>query len=167
MSGFGATVAGVRASRLLQLLLLLQARGRMTAPQLAEELEVSVRTVYRDLEALSAAGVPVYTETGRHGGAQLVDGWRTRLTGLTGEEAGSLPLLGMPGAAAELGLGTVLAATQLKVLAALPPELRSRASRVQERFHLDAPSWFRQPDDVPALAALAEAAWADRRVEVR
>jgi predicted DNA-binding transcriptional regulator YafY len=157
----------VRASRLLQLLLLLQARGRMTAPQLAEELEVSVRTVYRDLEALSAAGVPVYTETGRYGGAQLVDGWRTRLTGLTTEEADSLPLLGMPGAAAELGLGTVLAATQLKVLAALPPELRSRAARVQERFHLDAPGWFHRGEAVPHLATVAEAVWDDRRLALR
>ncbi len=167
MSGFVASVVVVRASRLLQVLLLLQARGRMTAPQLAEELEVSVRTVYRDLEALSAAGVPVYSEPGRHGGAQLIDGWRTRLTGLTGEEADTLPLLGMPAAAAELGLGAVLAAAQVKVLAALPPELRSRASRVAERFHVDAPGWFHRDEEVPCLAALAEAMWDDRRVTVR
>jgi len=158
----------MRASRLLQLLLLLQARGGMSAPQLAEELEVSVRTVYRDLEALSAAGVPVYTETGRNGGARLVDGWRTRLTGLTGEEADTLPLLGMPGAAAaELGLGSVLAATQLKLLAALPPELRSRASRVAERFLLDAPGWFHRDEGSPHLANVAQAVWDDRRVRMR
>jgi predicted DNA-binding transcriptional regulator YafY len=123
--------------------------------------------VYRDLEALGAAGVPVYTETGRYGGARLVDGWRTRLTGLTTEEADSLPLLGMPGAAAELGLGTVLAATQLKVLAALPPELRSRAARVQERFHLDAPGWFHRGEGVPHLATVAEAVWSDHRLAIR
>jgi predicted DNA-binding transcriptional regulator YafY len=126
-----------------------------------------VRTVYRDLEALSAAGVPVYSEPGRHGGAQLVDGWRTRLTGLTGAEADTLPLLGMPTAAAELGLGTVLAATQAKVLAALPPELRSRAARVAERFHLDAPGWFHRGEQVPCLADLAAAMWDDRRVTIR
>lgn len=157
----------MRASRLLQLLLLLQARGPMSAPQLAAELEVSVRTVYRDLEALGAAGVPVYSETGRNGGARLVDGWRTRLTGLTGEEAESLPLLGMPAAAAELGLGSVLAATELKVLAALPPELRSRARRVAERFHLDVGGWFHRHEPVPHLAAVAEAVWDDRRVRLR
>jgi predicted DNA-binding transcriptional regulator YafY len=156
----------VRASRLLQLLLLLQARGPMSAPQLAEELEVSVRTVYRDLEALGAAGVPVYSETGRHGGARLVDGWRTRLNGLTGEEADSLPLLGMPEAAAELGLGSVLAAAELKVLAALPPELRSRARRVAERFHLDVGGWFHRNEPVPHLAAIAEAVWDDRRLRI-
>ena len=139
----------------------------MSAPRLAEELEVSVRTVYRDLDALAAAGVPVYSETGRNGGARLVDGWRTRLTGLTGEEADTLPLLGMPAAAAELGLGSVLAATELKVLAALPPELRSRARRVAERFHLDAPGWFHRDEQVPHLAAVAEAVWDDRRVRIR
>jgi predicted DNA-binding transcriptional regulator YafY len=138
----------------------------MTAPALATELEVSVRTVYRDLEALSAAGVPVYSEPGRAGGARLVDGYRTRLTGLTTDEADAVLLSGLPGAAADLGLGTVLAAAQLKVLAALPPELRGRARRVAERFHLDAPSWFRRPEDTPALAEVADALWSDHRLDL-
>ncbi|MGH9136016.1 MAG: helix-turn-helix transcriptional regulator [Acidimicrobiales bacterium] len=157
----------MRASRLLSLLMLLQSRGRMTASELASELEVSVRTIYRDLEALSAAGVPVYAEPGRYGGCQLVDGWRTRLTGLTTDEAESLFLAGAPAAASELGLGTVLAAAQLKVLAALPPELRGRAVRVRQRFHLDAPGWFKRDEEVPHLASVAEAVWGDRRVELR
>jgi predicted DNA-binding transcriptional regulator YafY len=157
----------VRAARLVQLLLLLQTRGQVSAPELARELEVSVRTVYRDLEALSAAGVPVYSEPGRHGGARLVDGYRTRLTGLTTDEADAVLLTGLPDAAAELGLGTVLAAAQLKVLAALPPELRSRATRVRERFHLDAPGWFRRTEELPHLEAVAEALWDDRVVVVR
>lgn len=138
----------------------------MTAAALAEELEVSVRTIYRDLEALGAAGVPVYAEPGRNGGCRLVDGYRTRLTGLTEKEADALFLAGLPDAVGDLDLGTVLAAAQLKVLAALPPELRSRATRVRERFHLDAPGWFQVTDEVPRLAALAEAAWDDARVRI-
>ena len=157
----------MRASRLLSILLMLQTRGQLTAGQLADELEVSIRTVYRDIEALSEAGVPVYTERGPHGGIRLVDGYRTRLTGLTADEAESLFLSGLPGTAAELGLGTVVAAARLKVLAALPPELRSRASRIGQRFHLDAPGWFHTPEAAPQLQALATAVWEDRIVRIR
>ncbi|MFJ1933333.1 helix-turn-helix transcriptional regulator [Kitasatospora sp. NPDC088160] len=157
----------MRASRLISLLLLLQNRGRMTAQQLADELEVSVRTVYRDLEALGAAGIPLFGEAGHGGGYRLLDGYRTRLTGLTADESQALFLAGLPGPAAELGLGEVLAAAQLKLRAALPAELRERAGLIQERFHLDAPGWYGDVDETPHLAAVAAALWDRRRVWVR
>ncbi|MEV0219731.1 YafY family protein [Streptomyces sp. NPDC050704] len=159
----------MKSARLVSILLLLQTRGRMTAADLAEELEVSVRTVYRDVEALSAAGVPLYGDAGHAGGYRLLDGYRTRLTGLTAGEAEALFLAGAPGPAAELGLGPVLAAAQLKVRAALPRELREHADRVSGRFHLDAPGWYADADSggAPYLPAVADAVWNSRVLHVR
>ncbi|MEV6117775.1 WYL domain-containing protein [Streptomyces sp. NPDC052109] len=157
----------MRASRLLSALLLLQTRGRMTALQLAEELEVSVRTVYRDMESLAAAGVPLYGDPGHDGGYRLIDGFRTRLTGLTREEAEALTLAGLPGPAADLGLGTVLATAQLKLTAALPAELRDRAGEIRRRFHLDTSAWYAEADATPHLATVTEAVWRQRRIRVR
>ncbi|MFC9816260.1 helix-turn-helix transcriptional regulator [Streptomyces virginiae] len=153
----------MRADRLLSLLLLLQNRGRMTAPELAAELEVSVRTVYRDIDALGASGVPVLADRGPAGGYRLADGYRTRLTGLTDTQAGSLFLAGAPGPAQDLGLGADLAAARLKLQAALPTQLAGRARQIQDRFHLDATAWFRDADPVPHLARIAQAVW-DQRV---
>jgi predicted DNA-binding transcriptional regulator YafY len=128
---------------------------------------VSVRTIHRDVDALSASGVPIYADRGPHGGIRLVDGYRTRLTGMTADEAEALFLSGLPGPAAELGLGTVVAAARLKVLASLPVELRARASRLVERFHLDAAAWYHADEPVPLLAPLSEAVWESQRIQIR
>jgi len=149
----------------LRLVLLLQTRGRMTAEQLATELEVSVRTIYRDVDALSSAGFPVYSERGIGGGCQLVDGYRTSLTGLSPLEAQALAFAALPGTAAELGMGALAAAAHLKVLTAVSPEARDTITTVQKCFHLDPRGWFRaeQPEH-PHLPALARAVWEGRQV---
>jgi predicted DNA-binding transcriptional regulator YafY len=147
-------------------MMLLQARRRMTARELATELEVSLRTVYRDVDALAAAGVPVYAEHGRTGGYQLVDGYRTRLTGLTEDEAQSLFMVGLPGPAEALGLSAEVASAERKLLAALGPDQRLRAGRLRDRFHLDLPSWYARPIPEPHLGAIAEAVLNDRVIDV-
>ncbi|MFK0113810.1 helix-turn-helix transcriptional regulator [Streptomyces sp. NPDC091217] len=157
----------MRASRLLSVLLLLQTRGRMTARQLADELEVSVRTVYRDMQSLAAAGVPLYSDPGHDGGYRLVDGFRTRLTGLTGQEAEALALAGLPGPAADLGLGAVLAAAQLKLTAALPDQLRDRTGEIRQRFHLDTAGWYAETDPTPHLTAVTDAVWRQALIRIR
>ncbi|MGW0809652.1 helix-turn-helix transcriptional regulator [Nonomuraea sp. NPDC002799] len=155
----------MRASRLMSLVLLLQGRGGMTAAELAKELEVSERTVHRDVLALSEAGVPVYADRGRGGGYRLLDGYRTRLTGLDRAEAEALFLSGVPAALREMGLQDVAATARLKAAAALSPALRDAPSLAAQRFHLDAPGWFAGDDPPPgALAPLARAVWSDRRV---
>lgn len=138
----------------------------MTADELAEELEVSPRTIYRDIDALSAAGIPVYADRGPTGGYQLVDGYRTRLTGFTTDEAQSLFLAGLPGPAEELGLKSFAAAAQLKVLAALPTELRAKAEQIRQRFHLDTPTWFRGDEPTAHLATIADAVWEQHRLRL-
>jgi predicted DNA-binding transcriptional regulator YafY len=157
----------MRASRLVSLLLLLQARGRLTAAQLAEQLEVSERTIYRDLADLGAAGVPVYGERGEGGGYQLLDGYRTNLTGLTPDEAGALLLTGAAAPAAQLGLGSLLAATRLKLLAAVPADLREVATRAEARFLLDPSAWVHaRPPDQRHLQSVANAVWRDRQLRL-
>ncbi|WP_217252656.1 YafY family protein [Streptomyces sp. AC602_WCS936] len=157
----------MRAARLIKMVLLLQSRPTMTAAELARELEVSERTVTRDAQALSEAGVPVYAERGRAGGYRLIGGYRTRLTGLARGEAEALFLSGVPGALREMGLEDAASAARLKVSAALLPSLRDASRTAAQRFHLDAPNWFREPETPELLPAVAEAVWDDRRITAR
>lgn len=154
----------MRASRLVELLLHLQVRGQLSTADLAARLEVSERTVARDVEALASSGVPVRSVRGPHGGYRLDGGYRTRLTGLAGDEAGVLAFLGLGSAAADLGLDGDLDLARTKVWAALTGEAREQAQRSAERFHLDPVRWYGTPEPAPLLPDLAAAVWADRQV---
>ncbi|TXS42643.1 helix-turn-helix transcriptional regulator [Streptomyces sp. OR43] len=152
----------MRAARLIRMVLLLQSRPAMTAAELAHELQVSERTVTRDAQALSEAGIPVYAERGRAGGYRLVGGYRTGLTGLARDEAEALFLSGLPSALREMGLADAASAARLKVSAALLPSLRDASAGAARRFHLDAPGWYQEPVTPELLPAVAEAVWDDR-----
>ena len=147
----------MRASRLLSILILLQLRQRLTAEALAEEFEVSVRTIYRDIDELSAAGIPVYGDRGPGGGFQLLDGYRTRLTGLASDEAEAMFMIGMPGPATALGLGIAATSAGRKLMAALPAASGKDADRISARFHLDTVDWYRAAELVPHLPAITRA----------
>jgi predicted DNA-binding transcriptional regulator YafY len=157
----------MRADRLLSILMLLQARGRMTAGQLAAELEVSLRTIYRDIDALCMSGVPVYSDRGRDGGYALLDSYRTSLTGLNENEVRALFMLSIPSPLRDLGVGGELEAALRKLAAALPASRREDERRVRERFYLDASWWFQGSEPVPHLATVHQAVWQDRWLEVR
>ncbi|MFB7917579.1 helix-turn-helix transcriptional regulator [Streptomyces sp. NPDC056061] len=157
----------MRAARLIKMVLLLQSRPVMTAAELAHELEVSERTVTRDAQALSEAGVPVYADRGRAGGYRLIGGYRTRLTGLARTEAEALFLSGLPSALREMGLEDAASAARLKVSAALLPSLRNASDSAARRFHLDAPGWYQEPVTPELLPVVAEAVWDDRMVRAR
>ena len=159
--------AKMLASRLLSILMLLQVRGSVSAPALAKEFEVSTRTIFRDIDQLSAAGVPVYAERGRAGGFKLLDGYRTKLTGMSQPEAEALLLAGLPGPAAELGLADLLATARLKLLAALPAGIQAGAERIAARFHLDPTGWFRETERPSFLPEIAQAVWNERYLRIR
>ena len=156
----------MRADRLLSILMTLQLRLRTTAGELAKQLEVSERTIYRDIEALEGAGVPIVTERGRSGGLGLVGGYQTKLTGLSSQEAEALPFAEIGVAASALGLHAAAEAARLKVFAALPASGRERALRASERFHLDPAEWYQRPATPACLKPLASAVWADQAVAI-
>lgn len=157
----------MRASRLVSIVLLLQSRGRMRAAELAAALEVTPRTIYRDIESLSVAGVPVVGEPGNHGGYHLLEGYRTRLTGLSTDEARSLFLTGAPAAAMALGIDQQATAAQRKLLAAITPAARDRAEHARQRVYLDPTPWGGTGSPEPWLPQLYEATWSDIAIRIR
>nr|WP_180218365.1 YafY family protein [Streptomyces albus] len=152
---------------MLAILLLLQTRGRVPADELARELEVSARTIYRDVEALSSAGVPVYAERGRHGGISLLPGYRTDVTGLTEDEARALFVLAAQGAHTALGLDSALGSALRKVMAALPAPHRPAAELTSRRILVDPDRWLSGPPSDVQLDVLHTAVLADRRLRIR
>ncbi|MBO0781538.1 MAG: YafY family transcriptional regulator [Ktedonobacteraceae bacterium] len=156
----------MRADRLLSILMLLQAKGRMTAHDLADQLEVSERTIYRDLEALGMAGIPIYTERGPGGGCSLFDGYQTRLNGLCEDEVRALSLLHIAGPLADLGLAHALEDALLKLNATLSPPLREQAEQTRQRVHLDASWWHHSEDVSSCLPIIQQALWQDYRLDL-
>lgn len=157
----------MRADRLLNLLLLLQNRGKMSSRQLAELLEVSERTIVRDIEALSAAGIPVYAERGSRGGWVLADSYRTNLTGMRPEEIVSLLLANHNELLKDLGIQGDFQAAYQKLLAAAPAPIRQDAELIRERLHIDGAGWHASEEAFPWLSAVQEAVWAQRKLRIR
>src|SRR6266566_7774261 len=161
----------MRSDRLLSIMLLLQTHGRLPAAELAARLEVSVRTIMRDVEALSAAGVPVYAERGRHGGIALLPGYRTDVTGLTADESRALFVLVTGQAHADLGLGQAIGSALRKVMTALPAPYRDAATLTSQRILVDPVRWRSGPQQSSdlgvVLAQLRDAVFTDRRLQLR
>jgi predicted DNA-binding transcriptional regulator YafY len=155
----------MRADRLISILLLLQANGRMTAQALASRLEVSQRTILRDMDALSSAGVPVVAERGAGGGWRLIDGYETKLTGLTPAEIRTLFLARPPALLEELGLKEAADAAWLKLRAALPVGVREQAEFVRQRLLIDSRNWRDSTESLTSLPVLLESLWSGQRLK--
>jgi predicted DNA-binding transcriptional regulator YafY len=157
----------MRADRLLSLLMILQTRGKKTAQQLATELEVSERTIYRDIDALSTSGVPVYGDRGPDGGYALLDSYRTHLTGLTQDQVRALFMLSIPAPLNDLGISQELKGALLKLSAALPEAQRADREKAQKRIHLDSTRWSGSDEPGPHLHTIHQAVWQDRKLRIR
>lgn len=155
----------MRADRLLSTLLLLQAHGRMTGRQLATRLEVSARTVHRDMEALSAAGVPVFALRGARGGWQLEEDWRTQVPGLEEAELRAL-LMAQPRVLGDRRLADAAQRAIGKLLAALPSSMRDRAASIRQRLHVDTAGWRGTPGDLSMLPIVQDAVARDRKLHM-
>ncbi len=156
----------MRADRLLSLLMLLQTRGRLTAAQLSKELEVSKRTIYRDIDSLSISGIPVYADGGPGGGYSLLDSYKTDLTGLTKEETEALFLLSIPGPAADLKLNKEMKNALLKLSSSLPADLKKTEDLLKQRIHFDTNPWFQRSEKIGFLEQIQESVWNDRKIKI-
>lgn len=154
----------MRADRLLSLMLILQTKGRQTALDLSAQLEVSLRTIYRDLDALSGAGIPVYTQSGPNGGVFLDEHYRVSLNGLSREDVQALFLISEAGPLKDIGLGK--SDLLLKLFAALPSAHRDEVERLRQRLYVDPANWFQMPERLPFLPLLQRAVWEDRLVRI-
>lgn len=157
----------MRADRLLSLLMLLQTRGQMSARDLADELEVSERTIYRDITALSASGIPVYASRGPGGGVRLIEEYRTTLTGLTPDETRALFMMNIPAPLTQLGMDEKFKGALLKLSASLPDTRRAEEERTRQRILLDSSWWFQSEQDVPCLQTIQQALWQDRCLHIK
>jgi len=157
----------MRADRLLSLLMLLQTRGQMSAQELAAELEVSERTIYRDITALSTTGVPIYATRGPGGGVRLVEEYRTTLTGLTPDETQALFMMNTPAPVVQLGMGEKFKGALLKLSASLPDARRANEAHTRQRILLDSSWWFQSEQDVPCLQTIQQALFQDRRLRIK
>ncbi len=160
-------VVAMRADRLLSILLLLQIHRRMTARELAARMEVSERTIHRDMEALSAAGVPVMAERGASGGWSLMDGYKTNLTGLNETEVLALFVAGPASLLADLKLEKASEAALIKLLAAIPTDARRDAEYARGRIHIDVSGWSGERESFPCLHTIQESVWQERRLRIR
>lgn len=156
----------MRADRLLSIMLLLHQKGNLTAEMLAERLEVSVRTIYRDIEALNVAGVPIYTQSGPHGGVFLDSEYQLALTSLSRTELQSLFIEGASRPLSDLGLGNAVENLYLKLLAELPALQRSDAERLRQRVYIDPKGWFQTEEELPFLPLVQQAVWEDEEIEI-
>lgn len=157
----------MRGDRLLSILMLLQSRGKLSAGRLARELEVSERTIYRDIDALAISGVPVYAETGREGGFALLESYRTNLTGMTDGELRALFALSIPAPLAGLGLRDDLRKALEKLSAALPGERRGAEEEMRQKVYLDSTWWHQQSEEVPNLKLIYQAVMKNHQIEIR
>lgn len=153
----------MKSDRLLSVLMLLQAKGRATERELAEQLEVSQRTIHRDLEALSAARVPVVALRGAQGGWELEKGWRTQVPALDESEVRAL-LMAQPRVVGHPRLAAAAERAMNKLLAALPAPMRSQAATIRERLHVDATGWYETGEDLSMLAIVQEAVSRERKL---
>ncbi len=156
----------MRADRLMNIMILLQSRGKMTAKELSDELEVSVRTVFRDMDALTNTGIPIVSERGQEGGWRLLDNFRSKLSGLTRGDMNSLFLFPSGELLEDLGLNQQTLDTRQKLLAAIPDPYREEAQAMWERIHIDSATWGQSKENKDALKTVQQAVWESKKLKI-